>query len=80
MQLSKMQAELILKNLRERMNVKVRRTDGVDFCKSSIRLTSSELYAFDLAFYALKLSLAEEIMKNKISKIDESQVEILKQK
>jgi len=68
MNISKLQSELVLRNLRERMGVKIKRNTGEEFCKVSVRLTSTELVAFDLALNLLKLSLANEIVSNKLEK------------
>lgn len=73
MQLSKVQAEMILKNLRERMNVKLRKYDGQEYCKVAVKLTSAELQAFDLALNSLKmekLDIAERIVNKKILEME----------
>jgi hypothetical protein len=72
MQISKVQAELILQNLRERMSVRQRKFDGVYYSRSSVKLTPTELVAFDVALNSLKLNkleMAEKIVNDKIEKL-----------
>jgi len=62
------------------MNTKVRKVDGgrEEYCRASVRLTSTELYAYDLALESLKmeqLAVAEKLFNEKMEKANNEEDE-----